>query len=369
MVNIQRSQKLAESILPPTHEILIVDDIPANLKLLSDILQTKNYKVRAAVNGEMALNSIKAKKPDLIMLDIKMPVMDGFTVAKHIQSNPETSDIPIIFISALGETANKLHAFQAGGVDYITKPYANAEVLVRLSTHLELSDYKKKLEQKVASAVAEINELNSELKATQEEVIIMMSATAEERSHETGQHVIRVAEYAYLLAKLFNLEPKKAELIHKAAPMHDLGKVAIPDRILNKPGPLTEHEMTLMKTHSQKGYDILKFSNHSVLQMAAIIAYQHHEKFDGTGYPQGLKGEDIDIAGRICAIADVFDALGNTRNYKKAWALDKILDYFKQERGLSFDPALTDLFFDNLDSFIEISQKFSDMPSDERKSL
>lgn len=342
------------------HEILVVDDIAANLKLLSNILADKDYKVRVAINGQMALASIQEQKPDLVLLDIKMPNMDGFEVCKRLKAHPETNAIPVIFISALNETDGKVDAFQAGGVDYITKPFANEEVLARVRTHLELNDYKNHLEEKVSQAVSEIQDLNEELEATQKEVIYMMGAAIDERSHETGLHVVRVAEAAKLLATLHHLEFEMVDLIYRAAPLHDVGKVAIPDAILNKPGKLNDDEMQIIKTHSQVGYDILKYSKRSVLQMAAIIAQQHHERFDGLGYPNGLKEKDIHIAGRVCAIADVFDALSHERIYKAAWPIEKIVGYFKQQKGNAFDPELTELFLQNIDGFLEINRRFKE---------
>lgn len=351
---------MSTSFNPKEHEILVVDDTTANVKLLTEILSEQGYQVRVAINGEMALQSIAVKIPDLLLLDIKMPGMDGFEVCKQLRSDTKTHSVPIIFISAMKETEDKLNAFRAGGQDYITKPFANEEVIARVKTHLELHDYQQHLEKRVKHAIHEIQELNTELEETQEELIAMLGATLEERSYEAGQHVVRVAEYAFLLAKLYGVDHETCELIRKAAPMHDIGKVAIPDSILNKPGLLTPEERAVIQTHAQKGYEILKGSKRSILQMAAVIAHAHHEKWDGTGYPQGLKGEDIHVAGRICAVADVFDALSNERVYKPAWPLEKILDLFKQERGKSFEPKLIDLFLDHLDEFLAIRDRLED---------
>ncbi|WP_218644558.1 response regulator [Thiomicrorhabdus cannonii] len=339
------------------YEILVVDDMIANVKLLTSVLEKQGYQVRAAINGEMALQSVHLKTPDLILLDIKMPNMNGFEVCQQLKADPSTESIPVIFISAMGETEDKVTAFRSGGVDYITKPFANEEVLARVNTHLQLHDYQTQLEERVRLAVLEIQNLNHELEVTQGEVISMMGATIEERSHETGLHVQRVAAYCHLLAKLYGVEEHKCDLIFKAAPLHDIGKVAIPDNILHKPGRLTDEEMAIMRSHAQKGYDIFKSSQSALLQMAALIAHQHHEKYDGNGYPQGLKGEEIDIAGRICAVADVFDALGHDRVYKKAWPLQEILDYFKAESGKSFEPKLVELLLNNLNDFLAIKER------------
>lgn len=206
--------------------------------------------------------------------------------------------------------------------------------------------------------ITEIINLNKEIVDTQKEVVFTMGAIGEMRSKETGMHVQRVAEYSYLLAKLSGLDEEKSELIKQASPMHDIGKVAIPDSILNKPGKLTNEEYTIMKTHASLGYEMLKYSNREILKTSAIIANTHHEKYDGSGYPNALVGEEIPIEGRITAIADIFDALGHDRVYKKAWDMENILKLFKEERGKHFDPNLIDLFFDNLDKFKEIKEEF-----------
>jgi len=206
--------------------------------------------------------------------------------------------------------------------------------------------------------ITEIINLNEEIVNTQREVVFTMGAIGETRSKETGLHVKRVAEYSYLLAKLAGLDEEKAMLLKQASPMHDIGKVGIPDSILNKPGKLTEEEFEVMKTHASLGYEMLKHSNKKILKASSIVAYTHHEKWNGSGYPNGLKGEDIHIYGRITALADVFDALGHDRVYKKAWELEKILELFKNERGKHFDPELVDIFFDNLEKFLEIKKQY-----------
>ena len=215
----------------------------------------------------------------------------------------------------------------------------------------------QKIEKKVKEATKEIRELNSELEATQREIVFTMGGIAEKRSKETGKHVKRVAEYSYMLAKIYGLSEEESLLLKNASPMHDIGKIGIPDNILNKPGKLTKEEFDIMKTHAEIGYEMLKHSERSILKASSIVAYEHHEKYNGTGYPNGLKGEEIHIYGRITAIADVFDALGSDRVYKKAWSLDKILKLFEEERGQHFDPELTDLFLDNLEHFIGIREK------------
>lgn len=210
-------------------------------------------------------------------------------------------------------------------------------------------------------ALGEITTLNHEIEDTQREVVFTMGSIGESRSKETGNHVKRVAEYSKLLALYYGLDEEEAEMLKQASPMHDIGKVAIPDAVLNKPGRFDEEERRIMETHAALGYDMLKHSNRKLLQAAAIVAYEHHEKWDGSGYPRGLAGENIHIYGRITALADVFDALGSDRVYKKAWDDERIFTLFKEEKGAHFDPQLINIFFDHLDEFIAIRETFKDI--------
>ena len=217
------------------------------------------------------------------------------------------------------------------------------------------------IESKIQHGLEQINQLNEEITNTQKEVVFTMGAIGESRSKETGNHVKRVAEYSKILALKYGLSTEEAEMLKQASPMHDIGKVAIPDAVLNKPGRFDENERKIMDTHAALGYEMLKSSDRSLLKLAATVAYEHHEKWDGTGYPQGLQGEDIDINGRITALADVFDALGSDRVYKKAWDDEKIFNLFKEEKGKHFDPKLVDIFFENLDEFLKIRDRFKDI--------
>lgn len=212
--------------------------------------------------------------------------------------------------------------------------------------------------------ITEAINLQDEIEKTQIEIVDLMGMIGETRSKETGNHVKRVAEYSKLLAIKLGLSEREAEMIRVASPMHDIGKVGIPDAILNKPGKLTAQEFEVMKTHAKLGYELLKNSKRDILKVAAIVAYEHHEKYNGTGYPRGLKGEEIHIYGRITAVADVFDALGSERVYKKAWELDRILNLLKEERGISFDPIIIDLFLENLDEFLVIRDRYQDVSDD-----
>jgi HD-GYP domain-containing protein (c-di-GMP phosphodiesterase class II) len=219
------------------------------------------------------------------------------------------------------------------------------------------------IEKQIQEGIEEIQHLNQEISDTQKEVIFTMGAIGEQRSKETGNHVKRVAEYSQILALHYGLSENEAQMLKQASPMHDIGKIAIPDTILNKPGKFEPHEREIMETHANLGFEMLKSSNRPLLKMAAIVANEHHEKWDGSGYPRGLSGENIHIYGRITALADVFDALGSDRVYKKAWDNEKIFTFFKEQKGKHFDPQLIDIFFENLDEFLNIQAKFKDISS------
>lgn len=325
------------------NKILVVDDTIKNVQLLMNTLQEEGYELGYAHDGYEALKFLETTNYDLILLDVMMPGIDGFETCRRIKSNPDTQEIPIIFLTAKTEEADMLEGFDVGGVDYVTKPFNKTILLRRVKTHVE----NKRLKDK-------------EIEATQKEIIFTMGAIGETRSKETGNHVRRVAEYSKLLALLHGLDEDEAELIKMASPMHDIGKVGIPDSILNKPGSFEADEWEIMKTHAHLGYEMLKYSERPILKAAAIVAREHHEKIDGTGYPRGLKGDEIHIYGRITAVADVFDALGSDRVYKKAWELDKILELLRENRGTHFDETLIDLFLENLDQFLEIRDQFKD---------
>jgi len=339
--------------------ILIVDDNEVNIDSLIEILEDR-YEIYAATSGLDALDLLSEEDIDLVLLDIMMPQMNGYEVCKKIKSNPLTKDIPVIFITASTDEESIEKAYSVGGSDYINKPFKVKEIISRVANQLLLSNKQKTLERIIAKKTQKIQEMNIELIKTQEEIILTLWIAAESRSKETGNHIKRVAKYSYLLAKYYGLDEELAQKIYKASPLHDLGKIAIPDNILNKPAKLTNEEYEIMKTHAQIGYDILKNSKRELLKTAAIIAYEHHEKWDGSGYPRGLKGKEISIEGRITALADVFDALGSDRCYKKAWPDEKIFELIENERAKHFDPDLVDIFFEHLDEFLKIRNELKD---------
>jgi len=339
--------------------ILIVDDVETNIENLMTLLEDQ-YDLLAATDGYEALEILEEEKIDLILLDIMMPGIDGFEVAKKIKQNDQINNIPIIFITAKTDENSIEKAYEVGGVDYVTKPFRSKEVLSRVANHLTLSEQHHYLEYMVDQKTKELQELNQELEDTQKEVIFTLGVIGENRSQETGNHVKRVAAYSEILALGYGLSQKEAIMLKEVSPMHDIGKVAIADSILNKPARFTPQEYEIMQKHTTYGYEMLKNSKRKLLKNAAIVAYQHHEKWDGSGYPQGLKGEEIHIFGRITAVADVFDALGSTRVYKEAWDDAKIFELFKIEKGKHFEPKLVDVFFENLDAILEIRERFND---------
>ena len=267
-------------------------------------------------------------------------------------------DAPKQFFKELWDTIQSKKVWQ-GIFKNVTK---NGNIKYMDTTIVPILDVEGKIIEymSIRHDVTQLVNLRQEIEDTQKEVVFTMGAIGESRSKETGNHVKRVAEYSYLLAILSGIDKKEAELLKLASPMHDIGKVGIPDSILNKPGKLTVEEFEIMKTHAFKGYEMLKGSNRDILKISSIVAYEHHEKWDGTGYPNSLKGEEIHIYGRITAICDVFDALGSNRAYKKAWNLEQILELFKEQKGKHFDPRLIDLFFENLDKFISIRDRYVD---------
>lgn len=328
---------LLDKALP---KILIVDDEPANLKVLRQVLQDL-YRLSFARSGEAALELLQKEEIDLILLDIMMPDMTGFEVCEKVKQNPNTARIPVIFVTALKDTIDEEKGFQLGAVDYITKPIVPAIVRARVKTHLSLVQ---------ADALRE----------TQIDLIQRLGRAAEYKDNETGMHVQRMSRYSYVLAVAVGIDEMAAHELLLAAQMHDLGKIAIPDNILLKPGRLDEGEFKQMKAHAQIGADILSNPRSQLVALARSIAITHHEKWDGSGYPNGLKGYDIPLEGRIAAIADVFDALTSERPYKKAWTVEEAVELLKEQSGKHFDPELVEIFIQELPKILDIKMKFAE---------
>ena len=346
------------STAPPL--ILIVDDNQQNLQVLGTLLMEENYEVSIAENGKEAINEVEINRPDLILMDIMMPVMDGFEAVKILKDNNDTRNIPIIFVTAMSEDADEEKGFNLGAADYINKPIRGSIVKARVKLHLALNNQKLLLEHQVNERTAKLNKANEELEETRLEIIRRLGRAAEYKDNETGNHILRMSKVSKILAKGLGLSKYECEIILNASPMHDIGKIGIPDRILLKPGKLDPEEWEIMKTHVTQGVEILDGHNSDLLKAAVAIARTHHEKWDGSGYPNRLKGENIPIFGRISAVADVFDALTSVRPYKKAWPVEKAIELLKNEKGKHFQPELVDIFISKLPEIQEITKSLTD---------
>ncbi|MCE9680598.1 response regulator [Shewanella sp. AS1] len=334
--------------------ILVVDDTPDNIDIIAQILRPE-FKVRAANNGIRALEiAVAHPQPDLILLDIMMPDIDGYQVIKQLKANPKTAAIPVIFISAKTEIEDEKLGFELGAVDYITKPISAPKVVSRVTTHLALYDQNRALETKVAQRTQELAE-------SRELVIHCLGRAAEFKDNETGLHVIRMSHYTAIIARAANQREDWCQLLKSAAPMHDIGKIGIPDSIMLKTGPLNEAEWEIMRQHPQIGATIIGDTYSALLDLARSISMTHHERWDGTGYPKRLKGTNIPLEGRIVALADVFDALTNERPYKKAWPVEEAVEYIKAGSGSHFDPELVYIFLEVLPQLLDVYIQYSEV--------
>ena len=334
--------------------ILVVDDTPANIDLLVGCLKT-HYNVKAATRGEKALQIVRSgDPPDMILLDVMMPGMDGYEVCRRLKEDFTTRHIPVIFVTAKIGVEDEIHGFSLGAVDYITKPISPPIVQARVRTHLALHDQNRELEFKVSRRTAELHE-------TRLQIIQRLGRAAEYKDNETGMHVIRMSHYARLLGLAVGMREREADLLFDAAPMHDIGKIGIPDRILQKPGKLDRDEWAIMRTHCQIGAEILGDAGGSeLLEMARVVALTHHEKWDGSGYPNGLAGESIPRVGRIVAVADVFDALTSARPYKPAWPVERAIEFLEKGAGSHFDPRLVASFLAALPRVLEVRERYQE---------
>jgi putative two-component system response regulator len=358
--------------------VLVVDDTPENLALMSNLLKDE-FQVKVANSGERALRLAQGDHPpELILLDIMMPVMDGYEVCRRLKADPLTEHIPVIFLTAKTETQDETLGLQVGAVDYITKPINPAIVQARIKTHLMLkaaSDFQRGksdiLETEVARRTAEIQDL-------QDAMVLAMASLAETRDNETGNHLRRTQHFVKCLAERLRTHPRFASvltdthirLLFKSAPLHDIGKVGIPDGILLKPGRLSESEFEVMKTHTMLGRDAITHAEQSLghevpfLRFAKEIAMSHQEKWDGSGYPEGLRGEQIPLSARLMAMADVYDALISRRVYKPAMSHQEALEILTRGRGTHFDPDVFDAFLTVQDEFQVIAARYIDSDED-----
>jgi len=343
-------------------QIAIIDDNPVNLKLMESLVKRANPEYQALTFQDSAegLTWCLENEIDLIIVDYMMPAPDGMEFIRRYRLPVENRDIPVLMITADHEKETRYAALEAGANDFLTKPIDNAEFRARLRNMMSLRRSQKALADRAAWLAEKVTEATREILDREHEMINRLSRAAEFRDPETGAHIQRMSNYSHLIAKQLGLPLDEQELILRAAPMHDIGKIAIPDHILLKPGKLDTAEFTIMKTHAEKGWEILRDSKSHLLDIAAIIARSHHEKFDGTGYPLGLKGKDIPLHGRIVAVADVFDALTTERPYKKAWEVEPALEFLHEGAGSHFDPLCIAAFVSRIDEALIIRASFQD---------
>jgi len=359
--------------------ILVVDDAPDNLTVMGDLLMD-DYRVKVAISGEKAIRIVRSEKPpDLILLDIMMPGMNGQEVCRRLKADPETRDIPIIFLTSLTDTEDEKKGLELGAVDYITKPISPAVLMARVHTHLHLKQIQDYLKNQNEFLENEVARRTKDIAAAQEVTILALASLAETRDNETGNHIRRTQYYVKTLAEKLRTHPrfrhyldddKTIERLFKSAPLHDIGKVGIPDHILLKPGRLTVEEREIIKTHTTMGRDAICKAERRLgldipfLTLAKEIAYTHQEKWDGTGYPEGLSGDDIPISGRLMAVADVYDALISRRIYKEALPHEKAVEIIVEGKHSHFDPDMVDAFVEIADEFRAIAARYADTQHD-----
>ncbi len=329
------------------YNILVVDDEKDNTKIVTTILKSVGYRTRSASDGLTTLRLVRDEQFDLILLDIMMPMLNGIETCKYLKEDSLTSSIPVIFLTASDDAQTLTKAYSVGGSDYIKKPFLKEELLARVHSRLTLRDYEKNLEYKVQERTKEIAD-------TQIQLMYALGGIAEGHSKETHLHVMRVAEFTYRLAKLIDMDEEEAQRLKNASTLHDIGKLGVSNYLLHKKDLLNEQEFREIKKHAILGAKMLKHSQLPLFKSAAIVCEQHHDKWDGTGYPRGLKGRNIHIYGRIVAIADVYDALSFRRSYKDSWSQLEVLDFMRDMSGKHFDPTLIDVFFEHIDEFLSI---------------
>jgi putative two-component system response regulator len=361
--------------------VLVVDDAPDNRMILCELL-TPLYRVIEAPDGETAMHMAAAEQPDIILLDVVMPGMSGFDVCRQLKSHGETRGIPVIFLTSLNAPEDETRGLVLGGVDYITKPVNPPVVMARVANHLRLRAAAEFLRDQNAFLEQEISRRTREVTAIQEATVVALTSLAETRDNETGNHIRRTQHYVKALADKLQDHPRFAaaldevtrQMLFHSAPLHDIGKIGIPDRILLKQGRLTPEEYEIMKTHTTLGRDALQRAEErlttpvSFLHIAKEMAYGHQERWDGSGYPQGLKGNAIPISARLMAVADVYDALISKRVYKQGMTHEAAAAAIAAKRGIDFDPDIVDAFLSIQDTFRGIADRFADDEAAQRGS-
>ena len=343
------------------HKVLIIDDSDINLTLIRAlVMKLEECDPQLFSEPEVGLAWCKDNLPDLVIVDYMMPVMDGLQFISAFRLIPGRAEIPVLMITANDQKDIRYDALRGGANDFLTKPIDRIEFSARVKNMLTLRDGQKYLEDRAAFLEELVDERTREIRDRERELIYRISRAAEFRDPETGAHIQRMAHYSEIIARGLGLDEKLCKLILQAAPMHDVGKIGIPDMILLKPGKLTDEEFDIMKKHAAMGYELLKDSGSEIMQAGAEIALTHHEKFDGSGYPNGLKGEEIPIFARIVAVADVFDALTSDRPYKKAWDSKDAIELIKKNSGSHFDPECVEAFLKDWHEVLYIKAKYKD---------
>ena len=348
--------------------VLLCDDELMNRKVASKILKKEGFSVVEATNGREAIEILKELRVELILMDLMMPVMDGYEATKIIKEDEELKTIPLIIISALSDKEAIAKGLSLGANDYLTKPFDLIDFRLRIKNAIQigayqnmLKDNKEVLESKVRIRTKELQAVYNELKESEKDIISILGKTAEYRDNETSAHTLRVGAMSAFIAKKLSWSDEDCELMRLAAPMHDMGKVGIADNILLKPGKLNYDEFEIMKTHATIGHTILSQKTTPLLKLAAQIALSHHEKHDGSGYPNKLSADEIPLCGAIVAVVDVFDALLSERPYKKAFSLEKTVAILKSDSGTHFKPQIVDIFIENLDEIVALRDNIKDV--------
>ncbi len=353
-------------------KVLVVDDEEPNRRLMKALLGPLGYEVIAVSDGEEALAAVSASAPDIILMDALMPRMGGLEATRALKASEETRIIPVIMVTGLRDIDDKVSAFQAGADDFLTKPFERVELQARIASLLKVKAYneqriryQKELEAEVKKRTRQLQETHGRLRVSSLEMVFRLSRAAEFRDEDTGSHLKRMSHFSALIARRMGLNERTVDAILYAAPMHDVGKIGIPDQILLKPGKLDGPEMNIMQMHTTIGAQMLHGSTEGFLKLGEVIALTHHENWDGTGYPRALSKREVPMVGYITAIADVFDALTSKRPYKEPFSDDKAFSIIREGRERQFHPEVTDVFFSAADEILEIKKKYADSVEEE----